>query len=150
MIQKRIKEQTSAQEVPIEVEGINLQQAQDTPILDSRAGVDDPNLEFIDSQIQIEESNCSQNFETQKNEERTRKISILGEKTSAQKIQDILVIHVTTKENDHIFQISVVGGPHEAQVIHKLNRDLGIIKTTIGRNSLISTLQSTKKQKSQA
>ncbi|KAL4203641.1 hypothetical protein AMTRI_Chr01g104920 [Amborella trichopoda] len=111
MIQERMKEKTSAQEVPIEVKGINLQKAQDTPILDSRAGVDDPNLEVIDSQIQIEESNCSKNFETQENDERTRKISIL----------DILVIHVTTKEND---PISAVDDPHEAQVITELNRDL--------------------------
>ncbi|KAL4196638.1 hypothetical protein AMTRI_Chr04g247210 [Amborella trichopoda] len=37
MIQERMKEQTSAQEVPIEVEGTNLQKALDTHILDSRA-----------------------------------------------------------------------------------------------------------------
>ncbi|KAL4195019.1 hypothetical protein AMTRI_Chr05g71350 [Amborella trichopoda] len=89
----------------------------------NRAGVDDPNLEVIDSQIQIEESNCSQNFETQENKECTRKISILVEETSAQKVQDIPVIHVTTKENDSIFQISIVDDPQEAQVINELNRD---------------------------
>ncbi|KAL4181211.1 hypothetical protein AMTRI_Chr12g270150 [Amborella trichopoda] len=123
MIQERMKEQTSKQELPIEVEGINLQKAQDTTILVSRAGVDDPNLEVIDSQIQFEESNCSQNFETQENKERTRKISILIEETSAQKVKDIPVIHVITEENDHIFHISVVDDPHEAQVINELNRD---------------------------
>ncbi|KAL4202501.1 hypothetical protein AMTRI_Chr02g263950 [Amborella trichopoda] len=36
MIQERMKEQTSPREVPIEVEGTNLQKAQDTPILDNR------------------------------------------------------------------------------------------------------------------
>ncbi|KAL4201917.1 hypothetical protein AMTRI_Chr02g261230 [Amborella trichopoda] len=107
MIQERMKEQTSLQEASIEVEGTNLQKAQDTPILDSRAGVDDSNLEAIDSQIQIEESNCSQNFETQEKE-------------------NILMIHVTIKEKDlisFIFQISAVSDPQEAQVINELNRD---------------------------
>ncbi|KAL4183297.1 hypothetical protein AMTRI_Chr11g154490 [Amborella trichopoda] len=97
MIQERMKEQTSAQEVLIEVKRINLQKVQDTPILDSGAVVDDPNLKVMDSQMQIEESNY--------------------------KVQDIPVIHVTTKENDPIFQISAVGDPQEAQDIHKLNRD---------------------------
>ncbi|KAL4196672.1 hypothetical protein AMTRI_Chr04g247380 [Amborella trichopoda] len=72
MIQERMKEQTSAQEVP------------------------------------IEESNCSQNYETQENDEYIRKISIPIEETSAQKVQDIPVIHVITKENDPIFQISAL------------------------------------------
>ncbi|KAL4189815.1 hypothetical protein AMTRI_Chr08g167280 [Amborella trichopoda] len=108
MIQESMKEQTLAQEVPIEVEGINLQKTQDTPILDSRAGVDDPNLE---------------NYETQENEECTKKISIPVEETSTQKVQDIPMILVATKENDPIFQISVVDDSQEAQVINALNGD---------------------------
>ncbi|KAL4192881.1 hypothetical protein AMTRI_Chr06g174200 [Amborella trichopoda] len=100
MIQERMKERTSAQEVPIEVKGINF-----------RARVDDPNLEVINSQIQIEESNCSQNFETQENDDRTRKILILVKEMSAQNVQGIPVIHVTAKENNSIFQISVVDDP---------------------------------------
>ncbi|KAL4183318.1 hypothetical protein AMTRI_Chr11g97580 [Amborella trichopoda] len=86
MIQERMKEQTSIQKVPIEVEGINLQKAQNTLVLDNRAGVDDPNLEAIDSQIQIKKNNCSQNFETQENEKNTRKISIPVEETSLLKV----------------------------------------------------------------
>ncbi|KAL4193059.1 hypothetical protein AMTRI_Chr06g175020 [Amborella trichopoda] len=90
MIQERMKEQTSTQEVQIEVEGINLQKAQDTRILHNRAGVDDPNLDVIDSQIQIEESNCSQNFEIQENKEHTRKISISVEKRELKKFRTSL------------------------------------------------------------
>ncbi|KAL4204099.1 hypothetical protein AMTRI_Chr01g107980 [Amborella trichopoda] len=105
-------------------ENLRIAKAQDTPILDSRARVDDLNLEVVDSQIQIKESNYRQNFETKENEERTRKISIPVEETSAQKVQDIHVIHVTIKENDLIFQISAVDEPHYAQVINEFNRDL--------------------------
>ncbi|KAL4179893.1 hypothetical protein AMTRI_Chr13g122380 [Amborella trichopoda] len=113
MIQEKMEEQTTPQEVPIEAEETNLQKTQDTPILGHRAG----------RNIPIDENNCSQNSKTQENEKSTTRILILVEETSVQKVQDIPVIHVTTKEDDLIFQISVVDDPQEAQVINELNRD---------------------------
>ncbi|KAL4194565.1 hypothetical protein AMTRI_Chr05g59950 [Amborella trichopoda] len=44
MIQERIEEKTTPQVVAIKVEGTNLQETQDTPVLDSGAGAYNPNL----------------------------------------------------------------------------------------------------------
>ncbi|KAL4183130.1 hypothetical protein AMTRI_Chr11g153680 [Amborella trichopoda] len=109
MIQERMKEQTSVQE-----------NTQDTPILDSKAGVDDSNLEVIDFQIQ---SKCS-NFETQDNKEHIRKISIPYRRNKRTKSPGHPCDTYHTKENDPIFQINVVDDPQEVQVINELNRDL--------------------------
>ncbi|KAL4198987.1 hypothetical protein AMTRI_Chr03g48840 [Amborella trichopoda] len=71
-----MKEQTSTQEVPIEVEGRNLHKAQDTPILDSRVGLDDPNLEVIDSQIKIEKLQEKSLFQLKKRVQKTFRTSL--------------------------------------------------------------------------